>query len=105
MRSHFDPDFSHQAAAGMIPLFSTEIARWIDELSAKAANANGGFVEDVVKASKLLSFRLISLTVYGDAFDETVWSSGASPIVTKCVGIKADKRPDICKTVAPVPAL
>jgi hypothetical protein len=75
MRSHFDPDFSHQAATGMIPLFTNEIARWVEELPAKATRANlpnGGFVEDMVKASKLLSFRLISLTLYGDAFDETV---------------------------------
>jgi hypothetical protein len=86
MRSHFDPDFSHQAATGMIPLFSTEVAGWIDELPARATHvsANGGFVEDVVKASKLLSFRLISLTLYGDAFDETVWSA-PGPMAVKRV--------------------
>jgi hypothetical protein len=80
MRSHFDPDFSHQAATGMISLFSTEIARWVEELPAKATGANlpnGGFVEDMVKASKLLSFRLISLALYGGAFDETVRWRGA----------------------------
>lgn len=84
MRSHFDPDFSHHAATGMAPLFSNEIARWVEELPAKATRANlpnGGFVEDMVKASKLLSFRLISLTLYGDVFDETVrWREAWSPI-------------------------
>jgi len=35
----------------------------------------------MVKASKLLSFRLISLTLYGDVFDETVrWREAWSPI-------------------------
>lgn len=75
MRSHFDPDFSHQSAMNMIPLFDREISRWIRELPSKALRTdlpNGGFVEDAVKTSKLLSFRLISLTLYGEAFDEQV---------------------------------
>lgn len=75
MRGHFEPDFSHQSAMGMIPLFNTEISRWIRELPSKALRADlpkGGFAEDAVKISKLLSFRLISLTLYGEAFNEQV---------------------------------
>ncbi|KAF2686196.1 cytochrome P450 CYP5293A1 [Lentithecium fluviatile CBS 122367] len=73
MRSHFDPEFSHLASMGMLPGFSNEIERWVDGLSTNPIGESkmpGGFVQDTVQAGKYLAFRLISMSVYGDAFTE-----------------------------------
>ena len=75
MRGHFDPEFSHQASMKMVPGFSKEINSWVDSLSKDPIGGSktpGGFQQDVVKAGKLLAFRLISMSVYGDSFTETV---------------------------------
>lgn len=75
MRGHFDPEFSFQSAASIIPIFIREIDRWASGLSNHAIRTNlpnGAFVYDLALGCKLLSFRLISLTLYGDAFDDNV---------------------------------
>jgi hypothetical protein len=59
----------------MVPGFSKAIDQWVESLPKDpigGCKAPGGFQQDVVKAGKLLAFRLISMSVYGDAFTENV---------------------------------
>ncbi|KAL8830865.1 MAG: hypothetical protein Q9191_001190 [Dirinaria sp. TL-2023a] len=56
----------------MVSLFSKHINNWLDDLPKDpiAQKPNGAFVEDMMKASKQITLRLIALTIYGEAFDE-----------------------------------
>ncbi|KKY25509.1 putative cytochrome p450 monooxygenase [Phaeomoniella chlamydospora] len=73
MRSHFDPEYSHQASTDMIPIFSKEIDIWTEGLARGPqgnASIGGTSVQDVMHVSKVLALRLIALTMYGEALDE-----------------------------------
>ena len=75
MRSYFDPEFSYQSSRNIIPTFSEYISQWLDNLPKKNLTVQpkqGGFAQDAMKECKLLAFRLIALSMYGDIFDETV---------------------------------
>ena len=75
MRSHFDPEYSHQASTDMIPIFSKEIDIWTEGLARGPqgnASIGGTSVQDVMHVSKVLALRLIALTMYGEALDEEV---------------------------------
>jgi hypothetical protein len=75
MRKYLDPEYSHQASIQMIPDMSKYIDAWVNELSKnpiRPAGPNGAFVQNIMRACKNLAFRLLSLSLYGEAFDETV---------------------------------
>ena len=75
MRSLFDPEFSYQASRSMIPTFSHQINHWLDNPrpeNPSGRSIEGAFILSTLKECKLLAFRLIASSVYGDAFDETV---------------------------------
>lgn len=81
MRSHFDPEFSHQSSKTMIPIFSESISRWLDALpgaNLAIGARQGEFALNVMKECKRLAFRLIALSLYGDLFNETVRPSHSS---------------------------
>jgi hypothetical protein len=61
----------------MIPRFSKQINQWADNLH--KSHTRGGqtladkpFLQDAEQTSKLLAFRLIAMSIYGEALDEKV---------------------------------
>ena len=57
----------------MIPLFAKYINNWLEDLPKNTiSQQEGTFVQDMMKASKQVVLRLITLTMYGEAFDEAV---------------------------------
>ncbi|KAI9849203.1 MAG: hypothetical protein M1838_000223 [Thelocarpon superellum] len=75
MRALFNPEFSHLAAKNMIPLFTQEFSKWAAELSQDGTVVSKGeekFVIDAAGACRILPFRLIARTCYGNMLtDET----------------------------------
>ena len=76
MRSHFDPEFSYQSSRNIIPTFAQHISQWLDKLPrhnlAEQQPKHNDLTRDVMKECKLLAFRLIAISMYGDIFNETV---------------------------------
>lgn len=60
----------------MIPRFSEQIKEWADNLPQNASRgksrADGSFVQGPEETCKLLAFRVIAMSIYGEAFDEAV---------------------------------
>lgn len=58
----------------MILIFSKHINHWLDRLPQISGTemAHDTFVQDTMHHCKLLALRLIALTMYREAFDETV---------------------------------
>jgi hypothetical protein len=72
MRSHFDPEFSHSSSLKMLPTFSKTIISWVEGLSGGEEKKQEVFAADVVTGCKMLAFRLIAMSIYGEALDEEV---------------------------------
>lgn len=75
MRAHFDPEFSFQSSRNLVPAFSEHINQWCNAFS--SGNTSQEHLEaeykiSIIKECKLLAFRLIALSLYGDLFNETV---------------------------------
>jgi hypothetical protein len=56
----------------MLPTFDKTIISWVDGLSVGQVKKQDLFTADVVKGCKLLAFRLIAMSIYGEALDEEV---------------------------------
>ena len=74
MRIHFDPGFSHLASMNLIPTFTSEITNWVVNYLPSNSNTAGKFIRQATQACRYLPFRLIALTIYGDALDAKVTS-------------------------------
>ena len=62
----------------MIPRFSRQINEWADGLPSNhikggKIQANEAFVQNAETTCKSLAFRLIAMSIYGEALDEKVW--------------------------------
>ena len=70
----------------MIPTFSEQINQWAENLPTKAVGGrsrpDGSFVQGPEETCKLLAFRLIAMSIYGEAFDEAVCISPYWTLVT-----------------------
>ena len=76
MRSHFDPEFSFQSSRSIIPIFAEHISLWVDKLprhsSTEQQPKHKDLTRNVMNECRLLAFRLIAVSMYGEAFNENV---------------------------------
>jgi hypothetical protein len=59
----------------MLPVFTHQINQWAGRLSdnpTRPVVEDGVFVQDIAATSKALALRSIAMSIYGDAFDESV---------------------------------
>ncbi|KAK3298366.1 putative cytochrome P450 [Chaetomium fimeti] len=73
MRSHFDPEFSHQATLRVEPVFKESIDNWLGHLSASTSSASF-FVQDAVTTCRSLALRLLAVMSYGEVMDEETFA-------------------------------
>jgi cytochrome P450 monooxygenase len=77
MRSHFDPEFSNQAARRSEPFFRKCIQDWLEWLAPKPPG--GSFVRDTLASSRVLAFRVLAEMYYGEALDDAVSLKSSIP--------------------------
>jgi hypothetical protein len=78
----------------MLPVFAGQINQWADGLCKNPTRPvveNGVCVQDIVAACKALSLRSIAMSIYGNAFDESVRGWGQPACVSQTKPI-FDKR-------------
>lgn len=71
IRRAFDPYFSYQSAMGFSEIFTTELKKWIDDMSSQVGQTDG-FVVEATTACTILPFKLIALACYGPAMTDNV---------------------------------
>ncbi|KAK3332995.1 cytochrome P450 CYP5293A1 [Cercophora scortea] len=70
MRSHFDPEFSHQKALQAEPIFHKHIQEWLASLATTKTRTTNTFVLDALTICRDVSFRLLAIMSYGEVMDE-----------------------------------
>ncbi|KAK3693045.1 cytochrome P450 CYP5293A1 [Podospora appendiculata] len=68
MRSHFDPEFSHQKAVQAEPVFHKHIQEWMGSLTITQTTST--FVLDALTICRAVSFRLLAIMSYGEVMNE-----------------------------------
>jgi hypothetical protein len=68
IRKHFDPEFAYHPTVQGVPRFMDEIHQWIREITPDAS-----LVINAKQSFKFLTFRLLAVQLYGEAFDEKVY--------------------------------
>ena len=74
MRSHFDPEFSHSSSNKMVAVCQREVDAWLQSLSGAhtAEYDQRRFTVRAKEGCEFLPFRLISMNLYGEAFNDQV---------------------------------
>ncbi|KAL5362623.1 cytochrome P450 [Aspergillus floccosus] len=75
IRRYFDPEFSFQSARHAIPQLSASINRWLDDLPLQATATEKGFALELKKPCRFLPLRLAAEFVYGEVFDDELFSA------------------------------
>ncbi|CBF80479.1 hypothetical protein AN8408.2 [Aspergillus nidulans FGSC A4] len=75
IRRYFDPAFSFQSARQAIPELSASIDRWLDDLPLQGTGTGKGFALEIKKPCRFLPLRLAAEFVYGEIFDDKLFSA------------------------------